>query len=54
MSGSGLWYISEICNLKFKLVAIMIEQKYDGNTLKYTKGTQANIITKFIEELEAD
>ena len=54
MSGSGLWYISDIYNLKFKLVAIMIEQKYDGNTLKHTKGTKANTITNFIEEFEAD
>lgn len=54
MSGSGLWYISDIYNLKFKLVALMIEQIYDGNTLKYTKGTKANIITNAIEECEAD
>lgn len=52
LSGSGLWYISNFYNLKFKLVAIMIE--WDDKNKKYTKGTKINLVISMIKEIEKD
>ncbi len=50
LSGSGLWHISSFYDLKFKLVAIMIE--WDDKEKKYTKGTKINIVMNMIKKVE--
>lgn len=52
LSGSGLWYISNLYFLEFKLVAIMIE--WDDKNKKYTKGTNINLFMSLIKAIEEE
>ena len=50
LSGSGLWYISNFYNKKFKLVGIMIE--WDDIDKKYTKATKISFVINLIKTIE--